>query len=177
MIMVRFTTDEEIRKADFIEAVDADGTRIRQLWGTGVVAHLSAPGSPPHRIEVVDYPVLNRTSELLKALLRINEIRGGLPLDSESLVKALQGSPQFRITVLRERRDETNPLGTIEFNGLSIEELDGTITTDERPYSAECSAVGNFDRSKLEALAPIIAHQLRIRCVLGSCGDYYWTTN
>ena len=180
--MVEFITDEQIRQADIIEAVDVDGSFLLQLWGQETVPHNSSPGSPARRIEVLRYPISNCESGRL-AMQRIKTIRGRVPTENESLFQKLQASdfashtPQFRISVLSDRYGGASPVAEIEFSGLSVEKENGSMKLDYRPYSVKFTVFRDIDVDALRQLVPSVEAQLRKNAVLGFCDDYHWTTN
>ena len=70
--------------------------------------------------------------------------------------------------------DMETEVGSIEFNGLPIEQTDGSFAFDNHPYSTKCTAYRGIDANELELLVPSIEAALRKRMVIGVCGPYRW---
>lgn len=89
MTSLRTVTDEQIRTAEAIATYDTAGKYLHQLWGQESLATCSPPGSPPHRIKVLDIILDAPEKELLPLMLRIQTLRGRVPSEKQELLDQL----------------------------------------------------------------------------------------
>ena len=90
MTSLNIVTDEQIRTAEVIATYDAAGNYLHQLWGQESLAHCSAPGTPAHRIKLLNITLDAPEKELLPLMRRIQTLRGRVPSEKQELLDQLR---------------------------------------------------------------------------------------
>jgi hypothetical protein len=89
MTAFRNVSDEQIQTAEVIATYDAAGNYLHQLWGQESLGKCSLPGTPPHRINVLDITIDVPEKELLSLMCRIQTLRGRVPSEKQELFDQL----------------------------------------------------------------------------------------
>lgn len=90
-------SDEQIAKADIIVALDPKTQAETRLWGQESLPNVAAPGTPAHRIEVLEIELAESDHRgLLDLIHRVEAIRGHLPRDIQKLRVRLLAEPTSR---------------------------------------------------------------------------------